>query len=153
MKENGNQGVGDFRFINILQLFSVTLLYHFFSILFFTHHICLHPRPTTSTHYPRHLTTLVPRLIHHPKTLHLVLTFQFAGWLFKFMKSLQKNFHIVLDVFHHFAKWNLKGLTPTFSRNKTVESHWKFCQKYFKIFHWLLWFNPTRCKWLKVLVF
>ena len=51
--EKGNQGVGGFRFTNILELFSIyfffsiTLLYHFFSILFL---------PTTSTHYPRPTT-------------------------------------------------------------------------------------------------
>ena len=67
--EKGNQGVRDFRFSNILQLFSIyffQLLYFiiFFSILFFTHDIYTHPhphphphpRPTTSTNYPR-LTT------------------------------------------------------------------------------------------------
>ena len=73
--EKGNQGVGDIRFTNILQLFSIyfffsiTLLYHFFSILFFTHDIYPHPHPrptpTThdlyprpTTHDPRHLATL-----------------------------------------------------------------------------------------------
>ena len=64
--EKGNQGVEDFRFTNILQLFSI---YFFFSITvtlslffykFFTHDIYPqpHPRPTTSTHDPRHLATL-----------------------------------------------------------------------------------------------
>ena len=56
----GNQEVGDFRFTNILELFSIyfffsiTLLYHFF-YTFLTHDIYPHPhpRPTTSTHYPR----------------------------------------------------------------------------------------------------
>ena len=70
--EKGNQGVGDIRFTNILQLFSIyfffsiTLLYHFFSILFlpttFTHtHTYTHthdPRPLSTTHDPRHLATL-----------------------------------------------------------------------------------------------
>ena len=57
--EKGNQGVGDIRFTNILQLFSIyfffsiTLLYHFFSILFLpttfthTHTHDLYPQPTT----------------------------------------------------------------------------------------------------------
>ena len=56
--ENGNQGVGDFRFINILPIFSIYyyfLFYHFFSIPFlpttFTH-------THTHTHDPRHLATL-----------------------------------------------------------------------------------------------
>ena len=53
--EKGNQGVGDFRFINILQIFSIYYYYFlsFFSILVlpttFTH---TGPRPTTSSHYP-----------------------------------------------------------------------------------------------------
>ena len=53
--EKGNQGVGDFRFINILQLVSICF---FFFYTFFTHDIYPHPhsRPTTSTHYPRPTT-------------------------------------------------------------------------------------------------
>ena len=57
--EKGNQGVGDFRFINILQIFSIYYYYFlsFFSILVlpstFTH---TGPRPTTSSHYPRPTT-------------------------------------------------------------------------------------------------
>ena len=53
--EKGNQGVGDFRFINILQIFSIYYYFFlsFFSILVlpttFTH---TGPRPTTSSHYP-----------------------------------------------------------------------------------------------------
>ena len=60
--EKGNQGVGDIRFTNILQLFSIyfffsiTLLYHFFSILFlpttFTHTHTHDPRPLPTTHDP-----------------------------------------------------------------------------------------------------
>ena len=61
--EKGNQGVGDFRFINILQFFSIYYYYFIiFSILFFTHDIYPylahthtrdpHSRPTTSPHYP-----------------------------------------------------------------------------------------------------
>ena len=63
--EKGNQGVGDFLFINILQLFlfmsffQLLLLYQFF-YTFLTHDIYPHPhphtRPTTSTHYPRPMT-------------------------------------------------------------------------------------------------
>ena len=61
--EKGNQGVGGFRLTNILQLFSIyfffsiTLLYHFFSILFLpttfthTHTHDPHPRPLPTTHY------------------------------------------------------------------------------------------------------
>ena len=50
----GNQGVGDFRFINILQFFSIYLLLLFFiifSILFYPRHL---PTPTPTTHdlYP-----------------------------------------------------------------------------------------------------
>ena len=56
--EKGNQGVGDIRFTNILQLFSIyfffsiTLLYHF-TILFYPRHLPA-PTPTTHTHdlYP-----------------------------------------------------------------------------------------------------
>ena len=57
--EKGNQGVGDFRFINILQIFSIYYYYFlsFFSILVlpttFTH---TGPRPTTSRRYPRPTT-------------------------------------------------------------------------------------------------
>ena len=70
----GNQEVGDFRFTNILELFSIyfffsiTLLYHSFSILFLpttfthTHTHDPHPRPTTSTHYPRPTTFSYTRL-------------------------------------------------------------------------------------------
>ena len=61
--EKGNQGVGDFQFINILQLFlfissfQLFLLYHFF-YTFLTHDIYAHPhpQPTTSTHYSRPTT-------------------------------------------------------------------------------------------------
>ena len=59
----GNQGVGDFRFINILQFFSIYYYYYYYYFLsffpyFFTHDIYPHPhpRPTTSTHYPRPTT-------------------------------------------------------------------------------------------------
>ena len=66
MKRAANQGVGDFRFINILQLFSIysffsiTLLYHCFLYFFlpwtFTH--TRDPRPLLTTHDPRQLATL-----------------------------------------------------------------------------------------------
>ena len=54
--EKGNQGVGDFRFINILQIFSIYYYYFlsFFSILVLptpAHD----PRPLATTHDPRHL--------------------------------------------------------------------------------------------------
>ena len=59
--EKGNQGVGDFPFINILQFFSLYYYYYFFIIFFytfFTHDIYPHPhpRPIFSTHYPRPTT-------------------------------------------------------------------------------------------------
>ena len=64
--EKGNQGVGDFRFINILQISSIYyyyFCYHLFSILFlpttFTHTHTHDPRPLPTTHDPRHLATLV----------------------------------------------------------------------------------------------
>ena len=76
-----NQGVGDFRFINILKLFSIYFFF-FFSILFtlsfffytfFNHDIYPHPHPRPNTHYPRPLpTTHDPRhlatLVHVGKT-------------------------------------------------------------------------------------
>ena len=68
-----NQGIGDIRFTNILQLFSlyfffsITLLSHFFYTFFHPRHLptptptptthALYPRPTTND--PRHLATLV----------------------------------------------------------------------------------------------
>ena len=67
-REKGNQGVGDFRFINFTICFSffvsITLLYHFFSIFFlpttftYTHTHTHDPRPLPTTHDPRHLATL-----------------------------------------------------------------------------------------------
>ena len=59
-REKGNQGVGDVRFINILQLnffylfFLIALLHHFFPYLFYPRNL-----PTPTTHAPRHLATLV----------------------------------------------------------------------------------------------
>ena len=58
----GNQGVGDFRFINILQFFSIYYYYYyyyylsFFPILFYPRHLPT-PTPTTHTHDPRPLPT------------------------------------------------------------------------------------------------
>ena len=62
----GNQGVGDFRSINILQFFSIYYYYYYlfiiFSLLFLpttfthTHTHDPQPRPMTSTHYPRPTT-------------------------------------------------------------------------------------------------
>ena len=62
-REKGNQGVGGFRFINILHFFYFFNSLHFLFFLlnfFFTHDICPHPRPTPTTHdlYPLHLATL-----------------------------------------------------------------------------------------------
>ena len=64
--EKDNQGVGDFRFINILQfyLFIIIIFYNFFPYVFYPRHLPTptpttrdpHPRPTTSTHYPRPTT-------------------------------------------------------------------------------------------------
>ena len=58
--EKGNQGVGDFRFTNILQLFSIYFSFFFniftlslFFYTFFSHDIYPHP------HDPRHLATLL----------------------------------------------------------------------------------------------
>ena len=93
----GNQEVGDFRFTNILELFSIyfffsiTLLYHFFSILFLpttfthTHTHDPHPRPTTSTHDPRP-TTHDPR---HLATLDLARAKSEA--LFNIYSFLEEN--------------------------------------------------------------
>ena len=59
----GNQGVGDFRSINILQFFSIYYYYYYyylfiiFFLTFFTHDTYPHPLPTT--HDPRHLATLI----------------------------------------------------------------------------------------------
>ena len=65
-REKGNQGVGDSRYINILQhfsMFSITLSYFLF--YFYPRHL---PTPTTNTHttsihYPRHLATLSYNLV------------------------------------------------------------------------------------------
>ena len=65
----GNQGVGDFRSINILQFFSIYYYYYYlfiiFSLLFlpttFTPTLTTHshdPWPLPTTHDPRHLATL-----------------------------------------------------------------------------------------------
>ena len=66
--EKGNQGVGHFRFINILQIFSanyllissITFTLSFFFPCFFypdiyPHSHRTHPRPRTSIHFPRQL--------------------------------------------------------------------------------------------------
>ena len=48
VKENGNQGVGDFRFINILQLFSIySFFFSYFTLSLFFY----------TFFYPRHLPT------------------------------------------------------------------------------------------------
>ena len=62
--EKGNQGVGDIRFTNILQLFSIYFFFfNYFTLslffyAFFTHDIYPHPHPRPTTHDPRHLATL-----------------------------------------------------------------------------------------------
>ena len=60
--EKGNQGVGDIRFTNILQLFSIYFFFFnyftlslFFYAFFYSRHL---PTPTPTTHDPRHLATL-----------------------------------------------------------------------------------------------
>ena len=104
--EKGNQGVGDILFTNILQLFSIyfffsiTLLYHLYSILFspttftHTHTHDPHPRPTTSTHDPRPTTfSYTPKIpvwnfvnwngtfrLHRPNPSHSVKLFLYAGY-------------------------------------------------------------------------
>ena len=68
--EKDNQGVGDIRFTNILQLFSIyffysiTLLYHFFLYFFYPRHLPT-PTPTTHDHYPRLLPTPTPTTHNH----------------------------------------------------------------------------------------
>ena len=51
-----------YNFFLFISFFSITLLYHFFSILFlpttFTHTHTHDPRPLPTTHDPRHLATL-----------------------------------------------------------------------------------------------
>ena len=71
----GNQGVGFFRSINILQFFSIYYYYYYylfiiFSLLFLpttfthTHTHDPHPRPTTSTHYPQPTTFSYTQKFH-----------------------------------------------------------------------------------------
>ena len=68
--EKGNQGVGDFRFTNILQLFSIhfsffqllyfiTFFLYFFLPTTFSHTNTHDPPPLPTTHDPRHLATLI----------------------------------------------------------------------------------------------
>ena len=61
-REMGNQGVGDSRCINILQLFSMffSITLSYFPYYFYPRHL---PTPTTSTHYPGHLVTLSYTLV------------------------------------------------------------------------------------------
>ena len=128
-----------YNFFLFIYFFQLLKLITFFLYLFYPRHL---PTPTThdlyplpTTHDPPHLATLVPRLIHHPKTLHLVLYnvwvrgMTYFAWLFKFMKSLQQNFHIVLGVFHHQSEilkdWlrlslGMKRLNPTENFAKTI---------------------------------
>ena len=118
-------------FFYLFIIFSYLSLSLFF-YTFFTHDICLHPRPTTSTPLPTTFSYAGFAFDTSPKNIApcsnvWVRGMTYFAWLLKFIKYLQKNFHIVLDVFHHLTKWNLKWLTPTFSRNETVQSHWKFC--------------------------
>ena len=75
--EKGNQGVGDTRFTNILQLFSIYFFFfNYFTLslffyAFFTHdiyphpHPHPHPRPTPTTHdlYPRPTTFSYTRFV------------------------------------------------------------------------------------------
>ena len=68
--EKGNQGVGYFRFINVVQIFSIYCCFFivviFCSIPFlpttFTQTHTHDPRPLPTTHDPRHLATLVKNI-------------------------------------------------------------------------------------------
>ena len=56
--EKGNQGVGYFRFTNILQLFSIYFFFfNYFTLSLFSYTFL--PTTFTHTHDPRHLATLV----------------------------------------------------------------------------------------------
>ena len=99
--EKGNQGVGDIRFTNILQLFSIyfffsiTLLYHFFLYFFYLRHLPtptptptptthdLYPRPLPTTHDPRHLATLLFTFLFSfpPETPHTQARYSLLGTL------------------------------------------------------------------------
>ena len=78
--EKGNQGVGDIRFTNILQLFSIyfffsiTLLYHFFSILFL---------PTTFTHTHTHDPRPLPTTFSYPLHFHVNMNINFRRQTFE----------------------------------------------------------------------
>ena len=103
----------------------------FFLYFFYPRHL---PTPTTDDLYPLPTTFSYAGFAFDTSPKNIapcsnvwVRGMTYFAWLLKFIKYLQKNFHIVLDVFHHLTKWNLKWLTPTFSRNLTVGSHWKFC--------------------------
>ena len=107
--EKGNQGVGDFRFINILRLFSI---YFFFSITFitlsfflytfFTHDIYphTHPRPTTSTHQPRPTTFSYTYVCVPKNSWRLNLTFVCSK---KFARQLTTR----VNTFH--TNWSQMG--------------------------------------------
>ena len=75
-----NQGVGDIRFTNILQLFSIyfffsiTLLYHFFSILFL---------PTTFTHTHTHDPRPLPTTFSYPLHFHVNMNINFRRQTFE----------------------------------------------------------------------
>ena len=75
--EKANQGVGDFRFINIVQVFSIYCCFFnlsFFFYTFFTHDIYPHPHPRPTTHDPRPLPTT-----HDPRHLATLITVAVCG--------------------------------------------------------------------------
>ena len=100
--EKGNQGVGDFRFINILQISSIYyyyFCYHLFSILFlpttFTHTHTHDPRPLPTTHDPRHLATL-PLRRHSTRKVFLKEFFSYKKW--KTSRKLEWNSFVCLSM-------------------------------------------------------
>ena len=101
--EKGNQGVGDFRFTNILQFFfyllSFLLFYHFFSTLFLpttfthTHTHDPHPRPTPTpgTHDLYPLPTTHDIQLHSKSTQCSVLNSCKQTLFYFSYRSFQKH--------------------------------------------------------------
>ena len=85
--DKGNQGVGDLRFTNILQLFSIYFFQLLYLILFFytffTHDIYPHPRPTTPIHYLRPTTfSYTPTRWMRPRRTVTCVWFDFGSEIF-----------------------------------------------------------------------
>ena len=100
--EKGNEGVGDFRFINILQIFSIYyyyFCYHFFLCFFYPRHLPT-PTPTTHTHDPRPLPTT-----HDPRRLATLN-------LYKAFKVIKLTLDISLN--------NFKYLSPAIHTNVRI---------------------------------